>query len=83
MTDRILPKRLAVAIKEGLKHKATFDVFTQGLKEHRPEEVAGWKAWVLRWEAKQHTDAKESPFELAEEGTLGRSLIDAELTLKQ
>jgi hypothetical protein len=83
MTDCILSKCLAVAIKEGLKHKAAFNMFIQGLEEHCPEEVTGWKVWVLQWEARQHTDGKESPLKLAEEGTLGHSLIATGLMLKQ
>ncbi|KAJ7720209.1 hypothetical protein DFH07DRAFT_972678 [Mycena maculata] len=69
ITDRVLPKRLAVSIKEGTKHKLAFETFTAGLEEQRPEEVAEWKVWVGRWEAKQQTDTKDSPFELTEEVT--------------
>ncbi|KAJ7036101.1 hypothetical protein C8F04DRAFT_954156, partial [Mycena alexandri] len=63
---RVLPKRLAVNIKEGGKHRAALAAFTEGLNSTRPEEVEEWRAWVLRWEAKQHTDPKESPFEYKE-----------------
>ncbi|KAJ7475547.1 hypothetical protein B0H11DRAFT_2158492 [Mycena galericulata] len=71
---RVLPKRLAVSIKEGSKHKTALDAFTAGLEEHRPEEVADWKAWVLRWEAEQHTNGDDAPFELAEEVTTLREI---------
>ncbi|KAJ7450267.1 hypothetical protein B0H11DRAFT_1743304 [Mycena galericulata] len=64
---RVLPKRLAVSMKEGMKHRAAFDAFTKGLEEVRAEEVAEWKELVLKWEMKQHTDPSESPFELKEE----------------
>ncbi|KAJ7683287.1 hypothetical protein B0H14DRAFT_2654909, partial [Mycena olivaceomarginata] len=64
---RVLPKRLAVSIKEGAKHQLVFDAFTKGLEESRPEEVAEWKQMVLRWEANPHPDHSESPFEKAEE----------------
>ncbi|KAJ7712102.1 hypothetical protein B0H16DRAFT_1667635 [Mycena metata] len=65
---RVLPKRLAVSMKEGAKHQAAFDTFTQALEEAKPEQVAEWREWVDRWESKQHTDASESPFELTEQG---------------
>ncbi|KAJ7660093.1 hypothetical protein DFH06DRAFT_989201, partial [Mycena polygramma] len=65
---RVLPKRLAEAIKEGTKHKIALEAFTEGLQESRPEEVAEWRAWVGRWEAKQHTTPEESPFEYKEAG---------------
>jgi hypothetical protein len=67
--DQVLPKRLAVSIKEGLKHWAVFEAFNAGLEALRPEEVAGWRELVIRWEAKQHTDNKESPFEVEVEET--------------
>ncbi|KAJ7119391.1 hypothetical protein C8R46DRAFT_1169932 [Mycena filopes] len=71
---RILPKRLAVNLKEATTHKAAFEVFSKGLEEFRPEEVAEWRAWVHRWESKQHTDASELPFELKEEVTTLRDI---------
>ncbi|KAK7052704.1 hypothetical protein R3P38DRAFT_2432528, partial [Favolaschia claudopus] len=40
---RVLLRRLAVAIKEGIQHKAAFDAFTRGLKEARPEQVNEWE----------------------------------------
>ncbi|KAJ7166466.1 hypothetical protein C8R43DRAFT_946025 [Mycena crocata] len=72
--DRILPKCLAVNIKEGLKHRAAFEEFSSGLEALRPNEVAEWRAWVLRWEATQHMDAADSPFELVEEVTTLRAI---------
>ncbi|KAJ7659787.1 hypothetical protein DFH06DRAFT_1130542 [Mycena polygramma] len=57
--DRVLPKRLAVSIKEGLKHRAAFNSFNAGLEAVKPAEVAVWRESVLRWEAKQHTKADE------------------------
>lgn len=65
--DRVLPKRMAVSIKEGLKHWAAFEAFNGGLEALRPEEVAEWRASVIKWEAKQHKDSKDSPFEVAVE----------------
>ncbi|KAJ7611265.1 hypothetical protein FB45DRAFT_1119943 [Roridomyces roridus] len=67
---RVLPKRLAVSIKEGLKHRAAFDAFNSGLEAIRPEEVKAWKMSVLEWEARQHTDPgdkSECPFEVVDE----------------
>ncbi|KAJ7925440.1 hypothetical protein B0H13DRAFT_1600492 [Mycena leptocephala] len=66
---RVLPKRLAVSIQEGAKHKVALDAFTEGLEATWLEEVAEWREWVARWEAKQHTDPSESPFEYKESGT--------------
>ncbi|KAJ7456319.1 hypothetical protein B0H11DRAFT_1925843 [Mycena galericulata] len=71
---RVLPKRLAVSIKEGTKHQAAFDAFTKGLEALRPDEVAEWRDWVARWESKQHTNNSDSPFELAEEVTTLREI---------
>lgn len=62
---------MAVNLKEGASHKASFEVFTKGLEEYRPTKVKEWREWVERWESKQHTDASESPFELKEEGASG------------
>ncbi|KAJ6593080.1 hypothetical protein B0H19DRAFT_1245897 [Mycena capillaripes] len=64
---RVLPKRLVVNIKEGLKHRVAFDVFNAGLEALRPQEVAQWRASVMRWESKQHTNPSESPFKLMED----------------
>ncbi|KAJ7810812.1 hypothetical protein B0H14DRAFT_3756648 [Mycena olivaceomarginata] len=44
-----------------------FEAFTEGLEEARPEDVAEWKAHVLRWEATPHPKTSESPFELVDE----------------
>ncbi|KAJ7511017.1 hypothetical protein B0H11DRAFT_1701219 [Mycena galericulata] len=71
---RVLPKRLAVNLKEGAKHQIAFNAFSKGLEEFRPDEVADWKAWVLRWESKQHTSPSESPFELQDEVTTLRDI---------
>ncbi|KAJ7154821.1 hypothetical protein C8R46DRAFT_911140 [Mycena filopes] len=71
---RVLPKRLAVSIKEGIKHQAAFDTFDEGLKAVRPDKVGEWREWVMRWESKQHTDASESPFELKEHVTTLRDI---------
>jgi hypothetical protein len=57
-----------VSIKEGGKHKPVLEAFTEGLEATRPEEVEEWCTWVGRWEEKQHTDPKESPFEYMETG---------------
>ncbi|KAJ7471734.1 hypothetical protein FB451DRAFT_1399051 [Mycena latifolia] len=76
----VLPKRLAESMKEGLKHNTAFNVFRAGLEELRPVEVAEWRDWVARWEAKQHNNSSESPFNLAEEG---RTLRDIQLQIAQ
>lgn len=65
----MLPKRLAVSIKEGIKHRIAFDDFTKGLEATRPEEVAEWRQEVLKWELKTHpTKEDECPFESVESG---------------
>jgi hypothetical protein len=64
----VLPKWLAVAIKEGLKHNAAFDTFNGGLEAVRPREIADWRAVVTKWESKQHQDNSDSPFDDVEEG---------------
>ncbi|KAJ7437713.1 hypothetical protein FB451DRAFT_1416695 [Mycena latifolia] len=74
----VLPRRLAISMKEGAKHNAAFESFTASLEELRPAEVTEWREW--RWEAKQHTDSSESPFELAEEA---RTLRDIQLQIVQ
>jgi hypothetical protein len=68
----VLPKRLAISIKEGLKHQAAFDAFSSGLEALKLQEVAEWRASVTTWESKQHTDNSESPFESVEEGMYPR-----------
>ncbi|KAJ7842389.1 hypothetical protein B0H14DRAFT_3692184 [Mycena olivaceomarginata] len=66
---RILPKRLAVGIKEGLRHQAVFDAFSRGLEESRPALVAEWKQKVLAWEAIPNPKSEDSPFELLQIAT--------------
>jgi hypothetical protein len=70
-----------VSVKEGAKNKVALDAFTEGLEATRPEEVAEWREWVHRWEAEQHTDLSESPFEYKEAGTSGGGVVDVRLTL--
>ncbi|KAJ6512878.1 hypothetical protein C8R45DRAFT_1087985 [Mycena sanguinolenta] len=71
---RILPKRLAVAIREGTLHAVHMDAFTKGLEEERPEQVEEWRAWVKRWESIQHTTPENSPFDLKEQVTTLRDI---------
>jgi hypothetical protein len=66
--DHILPKRLAVAIKDGNQHRVVFKAFSKGLEEARPEQVKEWRAWVERWESMQHTTPDDSLFDMREEG---------------
>jgi hypothetical protein len=61
LIDRVLPKRLATAIKDGTKHKGVFESFTAGLEEEMPTALDEWRSWVQRWEAKQHTGPEDSP----------------------
>lgn len=56
-----------MSIKEGLKHWAAFEAFNGGLEALKPDEVAEWRESVIRWEAKQHRDNKDSPFEVVVE----------------
>ncbi|KAJ7164850.1 hypothetical protein C8R43DRAFT_1122730 [Mycena crocata] len=77
---RILPKRLADAIKEGTRHAAALRAFTEGLEAVRKDEVAEWRAWVGEWEGEQHTDPSKSPFEYKEAVT---TLRDIQATLAQ
>ncbi|KAF8168597.1 hypothetical protein K438DRAFT_1616101, partial [Mycena galopus ATCC 62051] len=74
IADRVLPKRLAINIEEGMKHKVAFDAFSRGLEHSRSEEVAEWKNKVLEWESIAHPQASDSPFELAEEVTTLRDI---------
>ncbi|KAJ7810465.1 hypothetical protein B0H13DRAFT_2384593 [Mycena leptocephala] len=71
---RILPKRLAEDIKEGAKHKTALEAFSEGLESTWPGEVAEWRAWVVRWEATQHTTPEDSPFEYKEAVTSLRDI---------
>ncbi|KAJ7601623.1 hypothetical protein DFH06DRAFT_1153729 [Mycena polygramma] len=64
---RVLPKRLAISIKEGMKHRTAFQAFNDGLEALKPEEVKKWRESVAVWEAKQHKDPSESPFEVVED----------------
>ncbi|KAF7330703.1 CxC2 domain-containing protein [Mycena sanguinolenta] len=75
---RVLPKRLAVAIKEGTAHAVSFDAFTKGLEEARPDQVKKWRDGVDRWEAVQHTTPEDSPFDLKDEV---RTLRDIQLQI--
>ncbi|KAK6966393.1 hypothetical protein R3P38DRAFT_3246345 [Favolaschia claudopus] len=73
----ILPKHLAVSIKEGikLKHRTAFDAFTSGLEaSDSSAELAAWKRQVLEWEVQPHLDLEGSPFEIAEEDKLSLDL---------
>jgi hypothetical protein len=83
----VLPKRLAVSIKEGTKHKAVFDAFSKGLEEVRPEEVKQWKEEVLRWEMNPHPQSSQSksPFASVQEGTsagFGSRVLGADICLE-
>ncbi|KAJ7807746.1 hypothetical protein B0H14DRAFT_3091205 [Mycena olivaceomarginata] len=71
---RVLPKRLATAIKDGTKHKGVFESFTAGLEEEMPTALDEWRSWVQRWEAKQHTGPEDSPFDSTEEVTTLRDI---------
>ncbi|KAJ7801932.1 hypothetical protein B0H14DRAFT_3489073 [Mycena olivaceomarginata] len=71
---RVLPKRLAVAMKDGAQHAVAFDVFTKGLEEARPEEVKKWRGLVEQWETKQHTGPEESPFDVKDQVTSLRAI---------
>ncbi|KAK7052688.1 CxC2 domain-containing protein [Favolaschia claudopus] len=75
---RLLEKRMAVSIKEGVKHRETLDAFTKGLEASQPREVEEWKQRVLAWEAKTHPEMSDSPFEVVEEV---RKLRDIQLEI--
>ncbi|KAJ7474959.1 hypothetical protein FB451DRAFT_1397828 [Mycena latifolia] len=62
----IFTSRMAENVKEGQVHRDAFDAFDEALRGSGPELVAGWKEWVHEWEAEQHTDNADSPFELKE-----------------
>ncbi|KAJ7358391.1 hypothetical protein DFH08DRAFT_953543 [Mycena albidolilacea] len=79
---RILPKRLAVAIKDGNQHRVAFDAFSTGLEEARPEQIKEWRAWVERWESTQHTTPEDSPFDMPEEVTSLRQ-IQLEIAMEE
>ncbi|KAF7372003.1 CxC2 domain-containing protein [Mycena venus] len=61
-----LRRRMAENVKEGQVHRDAFEAFDAALRENAPELVESWKNWVHEWEARQHTDRAESPFELKE-----------------
>ncbi|KAJ7354306.1 hypothetical protein DFH08DRAFT_691855, partial [Mycena albidolilacea] len=79
---RILPKRLAVAIKDGNQHQVAFDAFSKGLEEAHPEQIKEWRAWVERWESTQHTTPDDSPFDMGEEVTSLRQ-IQLEIAMEE
>ncbi|KAJ7888386.1 hypothetical protein B0H14DRAFT_3081962 [Mycena olivaceomarginata] len=79
---RILPKRLAVAIKDGNQHRVAFEAFSKGLEEARPEQIKEWRAWVERWESTQHTTPEDSPFDMPEEVTSLRQ-IQLEIAMEE
>ncbi|KAF8193468.1 hypothetical protein K438DRAFT_1969370 [Mycena galopus ATCC 62051] len=64
---RLLPKRMAENMKEGQVHREAFEAFNTALKETAP-----------KLESRQHTDGRESPFELKEKAT---TLHDIQLKL--
>ncbi|KAF8174535.1 hypothetical protein K438DRAFT_1908885 [Mycena galopus ATCC 62051] len=63
---RLLPKRMAEDVAEGVTHRDAFLAFDAALQETDPKLVASWKKWVDEWESRQHRDGTESPFELKE-----------------
>ncbi|KAJ7106827.1 hypothetical protein C8R43DRAFT_906036, partial [Mycena crocata] len=66
---RILMQRMADAIKEGRKQKASFEAFTAGLTEVGVD-VSVWRVSVDKWEKERHVEGdKGSPYEYEEEGT--------------
>ncbi|KAJ6470096.1 hypothetical protein C8R47DRAFT_989021, partial [Mycena vitilis] len=77
---RVLPKRLAVNIKEGAKHQAALDSFTAALEVAHSAQVDEWRTWVKAWESKQHRDPSLSPFDLKEEVT---TMKDIQLAIAQ
>ncbi|KAJ7127333.1 hypothetical protein C8R43DRAFT_1134828 [Mycena crocata] len=66
---RILMQRMADAIVEGRKQKASFEAFTAGLGETGNVDVEVWREMVDKWErAIHHEGEKGSPYEYEEEG---------------
>ncbi|KAJ7435889.1 hypothetical protein B0H11DRAFT_1755463 [Mycena galericulata] len=63
----IFTRRMAENVKEGQIHRDAFEAFDVALRAAAPDMVAGWEAWVAEWEARQHTDGTESPFEVKEQ----------------
>ncbi|KAJ7144741.1 hypothetical protein C8R43DRAFT_891177 [Mycena crocata] len=81
---RLLMQRMADAIKEGRKQRASFDAFTEGLTEMGNVDVAVWRASVDKWEKERHVEGdKASPYEYEEEGACaeGTTLKDIRLVL--
>ncbi|KAJ7359481.1 hypothetical protein DFH08DRAFT_801278 [Mycena albidolilacea] len=66
--DHILPKRLAVAIKDGNQHQVVFEAFSKGLEEVCLEQIKEWRVWVERWESMQYITPDNSLFNMQEEG---------------
>ncbi|KAJ7740190.1 hypothetical protein DFH07DRAFT_870303 [Mycena maculata] len=64
----IFRTRMAENVKEGQIHRDAFEAFDAALQEQAGEMVTKWKEWVHQWEARQHTDNSESPFETTEKG---------------
>ncbi|KAJ7780676.1 hypothetical protein DFH07DRAFT_765194 [Mycena maculata] len=63
----ILERRMAENLVEGGEHREAFDAFDSALSSAVPELKSKWKNWVHKWESKQHTNGKLSPFELSEQ----------------
>ncbi|KAJ7136981.1 hypothetical protein C8R44DRAFT_552414, partial [Mycena epipterygia] len=59
----IFAKRMAENVKEGQVHRDAFDAFDEVLQAQDPQRVESWKVWVGEWEAEQHEDSADSPFE--------------------
>lgn len=62
-------KRMAEDVTEGQVHREAFDAFNTALETSAPEMVKGWQRWVAEWESTQHTNEKESPFDVTTKGT--------------
>ncbi|KAJ7437712.1 hypothetical protein FB451DRAFT_1193107 [Mycena latifolia] len=61
----IFMKRMGEDVREGRVHREAFDAFTLALQESVPDLVKSWQVWVAEWEAKQHMDSTESPFDMS------------------
>ncbi|KAF8214207.1 hypothetical protein K438DRAFT_2149407 [Mycena galopus ATCC 62051] len=64
---QIFTRRMATNVKEGQTHRDAFEAFNEVLTAQAPELVTKWVWAVHDWEARQHKDGTESPFELKEE----------------
>ncbi|KAF8182181.1 hypothetical protein K438DRAFT_1975719 [Mycena galopus ATCC 62051] len=64
---QIFTRRMATNVKEGQTHRDAFEAFNEALTAQAPELVTKWVWAVHDWEARQHKDGTESPFELKEE----------------